>query len=245
MGIVTHALNLACESEPQGAGLVGYILNRPGAYRSPPLQGGMFDYILAAGGLYLHADREEMEVCFQIAQAEIRGLGECDGRFDFRLPDVPSNLVEEALETSLRYAEDSKETLFWLEWSDLNPYDEGWLIREPEQTRTGASCRPVEGQDEAYSRAIIEIHSHHSMPARFSGTDDRDETGFRLYGVIGRLPEEPEIRLRVGCYGYQWEVPASWALELPVGLRDCNSDWPLVDNTEGEKCQKPGGDPLT
>jgi hypothetical protein len=62
------------------------------------------------------------------------------------------------------------------------------------------------------------------MPARFSGTDDKDETGFRLYGVLGDLRRSPEIRMRVGCYGYFWEVSASWALELPDWLRDCNED---------------------
>ena len=85
-------------------------------------------------------------------------------------------------------------------------------------------CCRSEADQELYERVVIEIHSHHAMPARFSGTDDADETGFRVYGVIGRLPEQPEIRLRVGVYGYFWEVPASWALELPDGLRDCNEE---------------------
>jgi hypothetical protein len=67
------------------------------------------------------------------------------------------------------------------------------------------------------------------MPPDFSETDDKDESGFRLYGVIGNLHQAPKIRLRVGCYGYFWEIPASWALKLPRGLMDCNPDWP----TEG------------
>ena len=223
MGIVTHALNLAYESEAQSPGLVNYVLNHERrAYDTPQRRGAMFDYVLAADGLYLHAKREELEVCFQVAPAEIRGVAESFETFAFGLPKVPTNLVEEILYISTSYAQDSKERLFWLEHSKLNPYDGGWLICHPLQRSSAASCRPIEGQDEAHRRAIIEIHSHHSMPARFSGMDDRDETGFRLYGVIGQLPEESEIRLRVGCYGYFWEIPASWALELPAGLRDCN-----------------------
>jgi len=50
--------------------------------------------------------------------------------------------------------------------------------------------------------AIVEVHSHHAMRAYFSATDARDETGRRVYGVLGRLAgPHPEIALRVvsGC----------------------------------------------
>jgi len=37
----------------------------------------------------------------------------------------------------------------------------------------------------------------------FSGTDDQDEQGLRLYMVVGRLDTlMPEIEMRVGVYGY-------------------------------------------
>lgn len=232
MNLVSHVLNAAYESESQGAGLVGYVLNRESDVYYEP-RGAMFDYLLAGDGLYLVAQREEMTVAFPVARAEIRGLRPSGSLFDFDLPRVPASLVGRILQISRHYAEDSKESLFWLRHSELNPYDNGWLLEEPAQTRSAASCRPLEGQEELYERVIIEIHSHHSMPARFSGTDDKDETGFRLYGVIGNLPEEPEIRLRVGVYGYFWEIPASWALELPNGLRDCNPDPEGEEEDEG------------
>lgn len=50
--------------------------------------------------------------------------------------------------------------------------------------------------------ALLEVHSHHSLPAAFSATDDRDETARRVYGVLGRLDTpSPELALRVatGC----------------------------------------------
>src|SRR5262245_24674637 len=89
MGIVTHAFNLADEPDAPGAGLVGYVLNSERrAYNPPELRGGMFDYVLAIDGLYLHAKREELEVCFRIAPAEVRGLAECFENFGFDLPKV-------------------------------------------------------------------------------------------------------------------------------------------------------------
>jgi PRTRC genetic system protein A len=217
--------NLAYESESHAAGLIGYVLSRERAFQPPPRQGGMFDYVLAGDGLYLRAEREEMDVCFQIAPAEVRGLGECDEAFEFRLPKVPEPLMLALWRRADQLANDSLETLFHLVWSPVYPWDEGWEVVEPEQTRTSISCRPDDPCSSS-ERAIIEIHSHHVMLARFSETDDKDETGFRLYGVIGNLDRAPKIRLRVGVYGYHHEIPASWALELPCGLMDCNPDVP-------------------
>jgi PRTRC genetic system protein A len=49
----------------------------------------------------------------------------------------------------------------------------------------------------------MDIHSHGSMKAFFSFTDDRDEQGLRLYMVVGRLDTLlPEVELRLGVYGY-------------------------------------------
>lgn len=208
---------------PPGAGLIGYLL----CHRNPMpfFQGAMFDYVLASGGLYLRAGREDLEVCFPIAQAEIRGVAECFETFALNLPPVPENLVQEILDASFGWAESGVESLFWLWHSGLNPYNNGWLLEQPAQDRRPASCRPHDGQADVYERVIIEIHSHHGMRARFSPTDDKDETGFRLYGVIGNIPDEPQIRMRVGVYGAGfWEIPATWALELPAELADCNPD---------------------
>ena len=59
------------------------------------------------------------------------------------------------------------------------------------------------------ANAVLEIHSHGPLAAVFSSTDDRDEQGLRLYGVVGRLgTERPEVALRVGAYGHF--LPVAW-----------------------------------
>jgi ThiF family len=56
--------------------------------------------------------------------------------------------------------------------------------------------------------AVLEIHSHGPHPAHFSGTDDADEQGLRIYGVVGHLERHrPEVTLRVGVYGHFLPVP--------------------------------------
>ena len=54
---------------------------------------------------------------------------------------------------------------------------------------------------------VAEFHSHGGSRAFFSATDDRDEQGFRVYGVVGRLDAlQPELSLRVGVYGHFAQV---------------------------------------
>ncbi len=68
---------------------------------------------------------------------------------------------------------------------------------------SATSVRPVGAGLDDHVRATVEIHSHHEMRAGFSPTDDLDErTGFRIFGVVGRIFSAPEIALRVGCHGH-------------------------------------------
>ena len=60
---------------------------------------------------------------------------------------------------------------------------------------------------------VAEFHSHGTSRAFFSKTDDRDEQGFRIYGVARRLDAtEPELSLRVGVYGHF--APVEWFQSL-------------------------------
>jgi hypothetical protein len=64
------------------------------------------------------------------------------------------------------------------------------------------------------------------MPAFFSETDDRDERGGRLYGVIGRLDTtQPQLVLRQGLYGH-------WLHNIP-GLTLFDDLGPFVDAYTG------------
>ena len=67
-------------------------------------------------------------------------------------------------------------------------------------TAGSLSYEPVQGH-------VAEFHSHGRMRAFFSATDDRDEQGFRIYGVVGQVDQAaPRIALRVGIYGHFQEL---------------------------------------
>lgn len=49
---------------------------------------------------------------------------------------------------------------------------------------------------------VMDIHSHNTMPAKFSEIDDADEKATRLYAVVGRLDKVfPDITVRASCAG--------------------------------------------
>ncbi|HKX30638.1 MAG TPA: hypothetical protein VJ302_23315 [Blastocatellia bacterium] len=228
--------------------LVDHIVHKsaPEEPSLPPVSGGLFDYVLGATGVFVHGKRESLEVCFPIADAdgEIRGLSEVEQVFKFDLPPVPEPLVSAMLETSAKFAEldSGLETLFHLIYSPVYPWNNGWELVEPAQERTAITCRPLDdGPGSTYEKAIIEVHSHHRMAARFSGQDDRDERGFRIYGVMGAIPRDPEIRVRVGVYGHFEEIPAALVMELPTGLKDCVSDECYGSELDEEPITRPAG----
>ena len=88
------------------------------------------------------------------------------------------------------------------------------VVPEQEGTATSLEYTPPPG-------VVAEFHSHGSSRAFFSHTDDKDEQGFRIYGVVGRLDTDlPELRLRVGVYGHFAPVDWSQVFDGPVpGLR--------------------------
>ena len=92
-------------------------------------------------------------------------------------------------------------------------------MTKPPQEQTAASVRPV-GSTATYEDSLIELHSHHDMAAQFSSVDNADETGFRVYGVLGNIFKWPTLRVRVGLYGHYWEVPATWVFDLPPNIAD-------------------------
>ncbi len=110
---------------------------------------------------------------------------------------IPARLFE----LGLRWFQDDPDTerLFAVRW-DGRAYR---LVVPPQVgTATSLAYRPPAG-------VVAEFHSHGSSRAFFSATDDRDEQGFRIYGVAGRLDAPlPELSLRVGVYGHF--APVGW-----------------------------------
>lgn len=183
----------------------------------------LYDYIFGADGVYIHASKPDLEATVLVSPAYIAGLAPVPEGASFDLPRVPAKYVASMLylarEACIKEGSPI-EALFYLIWLED---EQRWRLDQPEQIRAHSSVRPVnEDEGSGYRLASIEVHSHHQMEAFFSGTDDNDEQGFRIYGVIGEIFSQPKLRVRVGCFGHFLEIPADQIFEMPAGIEDAN-----------------------
>ena len=176
-------------------GPVGYLVNHPGGLAGA--QGIGFDYVLGSGGLYVQSESAHLTARVLVAPADVRGLAPVAEKVELAHGSIPAALFE----LGLRWFQDDPHTerFFAIRW-DGRVYR---LVVPPQLgTATSLAYEPPAG-------VVAEFHSHGRSRSFFSKTDDRDEQGFRIYGVAGRLDiDRPELSLRVGVYGHF--APVEW-----------------------------------
>ncbi len=174
---------------------VGYLVNHPSGLSGS--QGIGFDYVLGSRGVYVQSESADLTARVLIAPCTVRGLAPVVEKVELAHGPIPARLFE----VGLRWFGDDPDTerFFAVRW-DGRSY---WPVVPPQAgTATRLAYVPPAG-------VVAEFHSHGSSRAFFSATDDGDEQGFRVYGVVGRLDApEPELSLRVGVYGHF--APVDW-----------------------------------
>ena len=170
-------------------------MNRPAGLAGS--QGIGYDYVLGSDGLYVQSESAHLTARLLIAPAEVRGLAAVTEKLALAHGPIPAGLFELGLGWFL--AAPDTERFFAVGWDG-----DAYRLVAPPQAGTGSSLsyRPPSG-------VVAEFHSHGKHRAFFSATDDNDEQGFRIYGVVGRLDAPlPELTLRLGIYGHF--APLDW-----------------------------------
>ena len=174
---------------------MGYLVNHPGGLAG---EGIGYDYVLGSGGVYVQSRSAHVTARVLVAPCTVRGLAPVTEKLALSHGPIPASLFE----LGLRWFQDDPDTerLFAVRWDGA-----AYRLVVPPQVGASASLAylPPAG-------VVAEFHSHGGARAFFSATDDRDEQGFRVYGVVGRLDAPlPELRLRVGVYGHF--APVEWS----------------------------------
>lgn len=178
---------------------------------------GIYAYTLHGNGLALRASRPELRATLPLAVCSVRGRAPLTPGIQLLIPRLPAIYLQEVLRQA-RQARDAQgqqiEQLWYLGW---NARSSTWWLDSPPQAATPVSVISTAGaRYPPHQHAVLEIHSHHHLMAYWSPTDDRDELGFRIYGVLGVINTNPCIRFRIGLHGYVWEIPPMWICELPA-----------------------------
>ena len=175
---------------------MGYLVNHSTGLTG--VHGIGYDYVLGAGGVYVQSESAHLTARVAVAPCTVRGLAPVAGKVELTHGPIPARLFE----LGLRWFRDDPDTerLFAVRWDGRS-----YRLVVPEQAGTATSLAYVPP-----AGVVAECHSHGGSRAFFSATDDRDEQGFRIYGVAGRLDHDrPELSLRVGVYGHF--APVEWS----------------------------------
>lgn len=153
-------------------------------------------YLWAGNGIFRSVSRTEFNATITHHSVTTPGLTELLPSFELLVPKVSQDKVKGIVNRINQHPD--LEQLFYLYWRGT-----AWEVICPEQECTPTSCISLEKHPEP---AAIEIHSHGSMGAFFSSTDDQEENGCRISTVIGRNKNQLEIVSRVCAHGLFLDV---------------------------------------
>ena len=173
----------------------------------PPIPPGLaYQYVVAGNGLFIRAEDSRMEAMAPVALADVHSLEIVEPYARLKVPRVPAKWLW-AIQASAR-KHLPNEAMYQFLWQGTK-----WHCAMPQII---ASHAALEFDDRA--EAVIDLHSHGTLSAFFSPTDDGDEKGLRFYVTVGHVDRSvialatveegtPEIACRVGIYGHIMSVP--------------------------------------
>ncbi|MFA5401250.1 MAG: hypothetical protein WC359_12455 [Dehalococcoidia bacterium] len=172
--------------------IAGYLVNARGGLRGDPGLG--YDYIMASNGLFIRASNKHLAAQIRIAPAEVRGLAPLERKVELLHGLIPRPFYDLAVNTM--YVSSERETYFAVTWEGQ------YRLRMPSQQREAAHVEYT-----ALENTVMDIHSHGAIPGYHSMTDSKDEQGFVISMVVGRLDTLlPEIKFRLSVYGYYYPL---------------------------------------
>lgn len=134
------------------------------------------------------------------------------------------------------------EAMVQIAWKEGEGEEPGeYIIHVADQEVSGAMVKFK--RDETFERShtlLLDIHSHNTMGAFFSGTDNADEKEARAYGVIGQLNKDwPAMKWRAGDGNGGWiELSMYEVFETPEANTEFPGEWM-------ERVHKPGSGVFT
>ncbi len=178
---------------------LGYPIARPE---------NLYDYVIAQQGIIKRAETKwasadallapisETLIGLQLQEYPLREMR-------LKPPRIPVDLLRQVVEHAQRSL--TAELMYHFRYTAAA----GWKLTYPQQEQSKVR---VGYQEKDQSNIVMELHSHNTMNAYFSPTDDGDELGGRFYAVIGCLDQSnPQIVIRLGMFGH-------WIYNVPPAV---------------------------
>jgi PRTRC genetic system protein A len=190
----------------------------------PPYDATAYQYLLAGNGLFVRTQTRFWSACIPVTRCLVRGLPLLKPHFTLKVPRIPATLLT-AVIGDARQQRGRNGRLHEALYHFRHDGQRVRLVRPAQQATSGSvSTRQVGGPD-----TLLELHTHGDMAAYWSPTDNRDEQGACLYGVLGKLGGRPELRLRVGIYGYWYRLPRAAVFAIATDKQQIDEVRPVAD----------------
>lgn len=184
-----------------------------------------YQYILAGNGVFIRAETSFFDVVLPIAPCTVRGLTPVTQHFQLKVPRIPAKLLSTVFADARRTRRSDgglNEVLY-----KFHHFGQTVQVKKPAQKATAVSVTTTEDNGCIDDTLILcDLHSHGNMHAFFSPTDNADEQAAKVYAVIGKLDSVPEIRLRVGVYGYWQPLPVTAVFTDSDPFKDYHQEKP-------------------
>ena len=131
-----------------------------------------------------------------------------------KLPKVPVNILHGIIQEFRRDL--TRESMVWIMWNRKMKEFYAYMPQmETSKVSIAYDLSELSDLTEDGDQLFMAIHSHNTMPAFWSNTDNEDESRYYgLFGVIGRLDtDHPQIRIRCGVEGCFKELSLSDVFE--------------------------------
>ena len=142
------------------------------------------------------------------------------------VPKVPKSLLDKSI-AFFKKVEEKYQSEAYLQFF-YDTKEEVYHLHCPKQVVSGASVNFENDKtfsDPKYIQ-VLEVHSHSTMGAFFSGTDDNDEKEDRFYGVIGKITQTfPEMKFRLMSGETEYELDVSDIFDMGESEEDYPDEW--------------------
>ena len=193
--------------------MVDHLVGVPATFKKP------ITYCITADGQLFEVRKNRIGVVAR-KPTEVHGAqGKLQEGFQMVLPKVPFEMLGQTVNFFRGVCERHKQALEALVQFWWDPATSSYFIHVPEHEVSGASVHYTGNFDPGGDQVhVMDIHSHGSMNAFFSGTDDTDESrAERLYGVVGQVAfQNPPMLFRFRTSGAFVMLTVDQVFEMPA-----------------------------
>lgn len=174
-------------------------------------------YIMGEDGLVYEMRSTDVGDFFVQAK-KVTGAAKVKEGFSLNVPKLPFRLLLQAVsffrDVCTEFNNDEAMLQYWFDKETKEFFAD--CVQQTTNKVHVTYLRNKELEEDPNKVLVMDIHSHNTMDAFFSGTDDASEQETRTYGVIGRLDQEiPAFKFRISVEGTFKEIAVNQIFEMP------------------------------